>query len=65
MESARTPSRLLAVLGLNSDSDCLPLFIYIGEKFKEDRDSNPHIGEADVIKQGNITAVQQELIWYG
>ena len=45
--------------GLSSDSHCLPLFIYIGEKLKEDRKSNFCIGEPCVIKQGNITIRQQ------
>ena len=60
-ESEQSLSGLLGLLGLSSDLHCLPLFIYIGEKFREDRDSNSHIEEADVIKQGNITARQQEL----
>ena len=65
--TARTPSTVQldsprTELGLSLDSHCLPLFIYIGAKFREDRNSNSCIGEADIIKQGNITARQQELV---
>ena len=65
--TARTPSTVQldsprTELGLSSDSHCLPLFIYTGAKFREDRDLNSHIGEADVIKQGNITTRQQALV---